>query len=271
MSSWSSAVLTWMMLAVLLASPGMLRAGQMEDLQGDDLPTRLEALRELRTDPDKTRLAILEILSAPLDTAGAKKARKTTALPPEKTARLVYHFTEFALPEDMGLLAQLLEKTEHDIVRKALENTLKALYQPTGAVEQLSFLTQDLTFVQEGQPRLIENKLSGRWFYTPWSYRVLHREGLSTEMIERLSPFANRSFESREEALEEIKKALKPGEWTKYEALLSEAIDKVEDRAEISGRVRVRLTNPLQTPVMVRLWLHVWYGLFRNAPPEPMV
>ena len=234
------------------APPALVKLA--EGLLRSDVDDRLVTVTELRKNPEGAREAIAYLL----DKSPSAKDR----------GRLAYHLIEFGDPENIALLAQLHAESKDPDERKALQGAMVALYASSGSPKELQNIGMDLTFVQSGPTTPIQDERTGGWAYTAWSFQLLHRRGLPLSLIEQVRAVPSRGFDTREELGETLKKRLKKDDWEKYHTLLEEAADQFTAKAEVEGRVRVRVTNPLTIPLLMRVNTGVWYGRFKTEPEE---
>lgn len=241
---------------ILGALPGLGVAAppppEIAALLGEDLERQWSALARLREDPDGARAALVAAL------------QREEPLPGRW--RLVHRLVEFGTAEDLPLLLQLRAGAQNPWERRIVEGAARALYDPVNSSAPLEGVVQDFAFIQTGRPVPVEDPDRGKWVLSRWSLDDYHRDGVPLSVIKRLRPLRGRAYRSRDALAEALQKQLGPRDWKELHDRLLASVESVPPRAALQGLARVRLRNPLDRPLLLRIGLDAWYGRLAEAP-----
>jgi hypothetical protein len=90
-------------------------------------------------------------------------------------------------------------------------------------------------------------------------------------VIKKVLPLRGVAFGERAELEKSLKKRFRRKDWKAYGPLLRAPMERIESQAVVTGLVRVRISNPLERPVLVRVGLDAWFGGFLTAPEKALV
>lgn len=223
-------------------------------LLGGDDAQQASALATLRADPAAARAGLVAAL------------QREEPLP--ERWRLIYRLIEFGQPEDVPLLLQLRENAQNPWERRIAEGAAQALYDPVGTTAGLETVVQDFSFIQTRPATRLDDPDAGKYMLTRWSLGNYHRGDVPLKVIKQVQPLRGKAFDSRDALAAALEKRIGARDWkTLHEELLA-AVEAVPPRARIEGLARVRLANPLQRPLLLRVSLDAWFGHF-TEPPRP--
>ncbi|HKI96949.1 MAG TPA: hypothetical protein VKB51_00610 [bacterium] len=251
------------LLMLLQAAPGMAAKeapapdatpAEIVALASGDTQQQWLALATLRKDPAAARQALLQALQRPEPLPGRW--------------RLIYRLEEFGTEEDVPLLLKLREEAQNPRERRVAEGAARALYDPIGDAAAIGTAVLDFSFIQTGRPTPLDDPDQGKWMLTRWSMGEYEREEIPLAVIKQLRPLRGKAFDSRRALSDALQKRLAAKDWKALRDRLLASVDTIPKRVQLKGLARVRMQNPLQRPLLLRLSLDVWFGSFRT-PPEP--
>lgn len=254
------------LLALLLVRPlaPALAAGEKDPdpppadvlaLLDPDVDRQAAALARLRQNPEAARQGLLQALQG--DDG-----------PPERW-RLIYRMVEFGHAEDVPLLLERRDKAANEWERRVAEGAVRALYDPVGAVVGLEGVVQDFSFIQTRRP---EREGSGeKWRLSSWSLADYHRDDVPLVLIQRLQDLRNKSYRDKDDLAGAMEKRVGPRAWKEHRERLMASVETILPSVTLRGLARVRLSNPLDRPLLLTVSLGVWYGRFDTPPPTTWV
>ncbi len=226
-------------------------------LLGTDAGARRQALATLRADPAAAREALRTVLQR--------------EQPPPEAWRLAHRLVEFGTTEDIPLLLALRARAGTPWARGVYGGAARALYEPVGDATQLTTVVQDFSFLQTGRPESGPAAAGGKWQVTDWSVATYHRNGVPLRRIRQVQGLRGRTYDTREALAAALKRQVGARAWKENEAQLLAGVEQVQVPVRIAGRVRVRLRNPLEHPLLLALELDAWFGriaVARGAPSQ---
>jgi hypothetical protein len=226
-------------------------------LAGGDAERETAALALLRGDPAAARAALLAAL------------QRDPPLPGRW--RLIYRLEEFGKEEDVPLLLQLRENAQNPWERRIAEGAARALYEPVLDATGLESVVQDFSFIQTHRPTPLDEPSQGKWMLTRWSLGDYHRDDVPLAVIKELRGLRGKPFDTRQALADALQKRLTARDWKALRDRLLASAETVPARTQLEGLARVRLLNPLQRPLLLRLSLDAWFGGFREPPGEAWV
>jgi len=215
------------------------------------------ALVALRKNPPAARAALLQAL------------QREEPLP--NRWRLINRLIEFGTAEDVPVLLQLRAGAVNDWERRIAEGAARALYDPVGTAPGLEGIVQDFSYIQTHPPTPVDDPTRGKWMLTRWSLGDYNRDDLPLEVIKQLRTLRGKPFDTRPLLAETLQKRLNPRDWKALQNRLLASAEAIPAREQLEGLARVRLLNPLQRPLLLRLWLDAWFGRFRDPPNDAWV
>jgi hypothetical protein len=227
---------------------------ELAPLLGDDLAAQSETLARLREDPTQARAWLVQALQS--------------SPPPPMRWRLVHRLGEFGEMEDLPLLLTLLQGEGEPMEKRVIRGTLSALYGNPPPTADFSALVQDFSFVQTRAPVRQLQSDQGRYMISAWSIQTLHQEAAPLSLVKKVLPLRGKPFPSRELLEEALKKQLREQEWNQNRDVLLRTVERVPERVKLEGLARVKVFNPLDRPLLIRVALDLWHGRFEQ-PPVP--
>lgn len=225
-------------------------------MAGDPL-ARLEAMQVLRTNPARSREELLDTIQRVPPSPGRWHA--------------IMSLVEFGKMEDIAQLLVLHGKSADPWERRIIEGVAAGLYAPGSGKGDLSTIVQDFSFVQTRAPREIPRANQGKWVLSRWSFHVYHRSSLPLRVIKKVLPLRGVAFGERVELEKALKKRIRRKDWKAHGPLLLAPVEQIESQAVVTGLARVRISNPLDRPVLVRVGLDAWFGGFLKPPEKALV
>lgn len=226
-------------------------------IMDEDPLVRLVAMKVLRRDPVRSREELLDAIQRDP--------------PPPRRWRSIMTLVEFGKMEDIALLLKLHGKSADPWERRMIEGVSAGLYTPGSTKRDLSSIVQDFSFVQTRAPREIPRADKGKWVLSRWSFQVYHRSSLPLRVIKKVLPLRGVAFAERAELEKALKNKFRHKDWKAYGPLLRAPVEQIASQAVVTGLVRVRIFNPLDRPLLVRVGLDAWFGGFLNAPEKALV
>jgi hypothetical protein len=215
------------------------------------------ALAVLRHDPAAARTALLQALS------------RDPPLPGRW--RLIFRLEEFGKAEDVPLLLQLRQQAQNPWERRIAEGAARALYDPAGAAPGIETVVQDFSFIQTRRPTPVDDPNQGKWMLTHWSLGDYNRDDVPLAVIKALRPLRGKPFGTRQQLADALARYVGPRDWKALHDRLLASAENIPARVQLQGLARVRLQNPLQRPLLLRVSLDAWFGRFREPPGEAWV
>jgi len=215
-------------------------------------PVRLEARERLRDDAESAR----ELL----------RAAVTADPPPPDRWRLLHLFTEFGTAEDIPLLLEIHHQSESPREREVALGAARALYTPGGTPPDLSFAVQEFFFLRTEPPRSYEVEGAGGYRLSARSFSHLHVSDVPVTAIRALMPLRDKAFADRDALADAVRDALPGDGRRRLREVVMATAERIAPKRLVSGELRVRVTNPLQRPLLMVLSFDVWYG---DAPEPP--
>ena len=253
--------------ALLLASPASVLAllpdgGAIElarerwvpPLLGENLGKRLEALAEMRRHPELARQALLVAIGDP-----GRVPRRW---------RLIHHLAEFGRMEDIPPLLARLEFVEDALERRIGTGTARGLYPAFAEGADLTGAVTDFVFIQTGPATPHDEEHDNTLPMDRGVFEAYHRAELPIELIAALRGLRGKSYTSRERLAAALEKALPERDWERWRKALLAPVEPLPPRVQLVGLLRVRVYNPTERPLLVRIGYGIWHGRFRE-PPEP--
>jgi hypothetical protein len=239
------------------AAPSGPPPAAIQALLGTDPAAQWAALAQLRHDPAAARAALLSALqrSAPL---------------PGRW-RLINRLIEFGAEDDIPLLLQIRASAQNDWERRIAEGAAQALYNPAGNVAGLDAVVQDFSFIQTQRPAPVDDPTSGKWLLSHWTLGDYQRDDLPLNVIKELRSLRGKPFDTRKDLAEALAKRVGPKDWKTLRDRLLASVENPPARLQLEGLARVRLHNPLQRPLLLRISLDAWFGRFRDPPGQAWV
>lgn len=222
-----------------------------------DTAQQWSALATLRRDPAAARAGLVLALQR--------------EEPPPGRWRLINRLAEFGTVEDVPLLLQLRATPQNDWERRIAEGTARALYTPAGNQPGLDAVVQDFSFIQTQRSTPVDDPNSGKWMLTRQTLGDYHRDEVPLAVIKQLRPLRGKPFATRNELADALAKRVGPRDWKALHDRLLASAESVPPRVQLEGLARVRLLNPLQRPLLLRISLDAWFGRFREPPGEAWV
>jgi hypothetical protein len=220
-------------------------------LLGRSVPARFQALDEMRADPELARQALLLAVSDP-------------APLPERW-RLIRHLAEFGMEDDIPALLAWLEKESDPMERRFVVGTAHALYPRYDPPADLARAAADFIFLQTRPPQPYDRE--GLWALTPRTVEEHHRGGVPIDVIAALQPLRDRAFPDRAALVAAMQRALAPADWRAWQETLLAPLAPFPPRVMLEGILRVRLVNPADRPLLVRIGFGIWRARFESDPP----
>jgi hypothetical protein len=230
---------------------------QIQALLNSDVAQQWSALATLRQDPAAARAALVLAL------------QREEPLPGRW--RLMSRLVEFGTREDVPLLLQLRAGAQNEWERRIAEGVARALYSPVGPMPGLEAVVQDFSFIQTQRPAPLDDPASGKWMLTRWTLNDYQRDDLPLAVIKQLRPLRGKPFDTRNELADALSRRVGPKDWKALRDRLLASAESVPARVQLEGLARVRLQNPLQRGLLLRISLDAWFGRFREPPEEVWV
>lgn len=239
------------------AAPDPPPAPEILALLNADAAVQAGALDVLRRNPPAARAALVQAL------------RREQPL--QGRWRLIFRLMEFGAAEDVPLLLQLRAGAQNEWERRIAEGAARSLYNPVANATGLDSLVQDFSFIQTQPPAPVDDPARGKWMLTRWSLADYARYDVPLEAIKQVRTLRGKPFDTRAQLSEAIQKRLAPRDWKALQTRLQASLETIPARVQLEGLARVRLLNPLQRPLLLRISLDAWFGRYRDPPGDAWV
>lgn len=260
------------LLALLLCGPAPWARAQQEK-EEEPPPPLPELMVALMHDAVEEQAAAMTLLRREPEVARSMltEALQRESLPPGWW-RLVVRLAEFGAAEDIPILLAVwrregLEPAEREVITA----TLRTLYDPPGAGPSLEGMVTDFSFIQTEAPEPVSVRHAGRWMLSDRSFAELHRSEVPIRLIRRLRYLRNVPYREREELEEALLKQLGKRIMAEHGPTLLAAATRVAERNRVAGLARVRLYNPLERPLLLRISLNAWFAQFSGDPVSELI
>ncbi len=259
------------LLALLLAPAPGLAAKEGAATPLPAAPTPPEILALLNADPAVQAGALAGLRRNPAAARAALVQALQREEPLQGRWRLIFRLMEFGSAEDVPLLLQLRAGAQNDWERRIADGAARSLYNPVGDATGLDSVVQDFSFIQTQPPAPVDDPVRGKWMLTRWSLADYTRDNVPLEVIKQVRTLRGKPFDSRAQLAEAVQKRLTPRDWKALQTRLQVSMETVPARVQLEGLARVRLLNPLQRPLLLRIALDAWFGRFRDPPGDAWV
>jgi hypothetical protein len=239
------------------AAVELARQAWMPALLGRDVNSRLDVLGQMRADPELAREALLLAV--------------TSAEPVPGRWRLMWQLGEFGRVEDIPVLLARVTPESDPLEQRFALAAARALYPAFDQPADLSPTVADFLFIQTRPPQAYEPGREGTYTLTSRVFDEYHRAGLPIDILVTLKPLRDRSYNDRTSLAQSMQRVLSGSEWRLWQDTLLAAPEPAPPRAVLEGLLRVRLQNPGDRPLLVRVGYGLWRGRFDSEPPTALI
>lgn len=212
----------------------------------------MNALAILRTDPERARSSILNVLKQ--------------EEPPRRRWRLIHHLTEFGGEADIEPLVLLLRETDSPWERRIIAGSIRGLYRPARQPTENTVLVDDFAYLQSRPAEPYRPDQTGKYFISAQVMADYHRLGLHPKLIDKMRRFRRRGFASKKDMVKAVRPSFGHREWNDNWKVLLAPFTPYPERSTMEGVLRLSIYNPNPRPMLVEAAFDVWYGRFVKVP-----
>lgn len=226
-------------------------------LLGKSWPARFQALDEMRVQPELARQALLLAVSDPA--------------PVDGRWRLIRHLAEFGQTEDIPVLLDLAAQTQDPMERRFAIGSARALYPRYEPPADLTRAVADFIFLQTRPAQPYDEAHAGAWTLTPRAEEEYLRTEMPIATVVALRALRGKAYRDEESLAAAMQKKLSPIDWKNWQETLLASLAPLPPRVQMEGILRVRVSNPLERPLLVQIGFGVWRARFDSDPGQGLL